>query len=82
MAISQAAGADALVTLARLRADLASGRARRIREAARLSQAEVAEAIGTTQPAVAGYESGRRTPRGERAARYADLLARLEREAS
>ncbi len=70
--------ADSAVTLARLRADVASGRAREIRELARLSQAEVAEAVGVTQPTVAAWEGGRRRPHGERAARYADLLARLE----
>lgn len=70
--------ADSAVTLARLRADLASGRAREIRERSRLSQAEVAEAVGVSQPTVAGWEAGRRRPHGELAARYADLLARLE----
>ncbi len=70
--------ADVAVTLARLRADVASGRAREIRELARLSQAEVAAAIGVSQPTVAGWEAGRRRPHGEPAARYADLLARLE----
>jgi transcriptional regulator with XRE-family HTH domain len=70
--------ADSAVALARLRADMASGRAREVRERARLSQAEVAEAVGVTQPTVAGWESGRRKPHGDRAARYADLLARLE----
>lgn len=75
MAIS----ADSAVTLARLRADVVSGRARDIRERARLSQSEVAEAVGVTQPTVAGWEAGRKMPHGERAARYADLLARLER---
>lgn len=70
--------ADSAVTLARLRADVASGRAREVRERSRLSQAEVAEAVGVTQPTVAGWEAGRKMPHGERAARYADLLARLE----
>lgn len=70
--------ADSAVTLARLRADVASGRAREVRERARLSQAEVAEAVGVTQPTVAAWEAARRMPHGERAARYADLLARLE----
>lgn len=74
MAIS----ADGAVTLARLRADVASGRAREIRERARLSQAELAEAVGVKQPTVAGWESGRKMPHGEPAARYAALLARLE----
>lgn len=70
--------ADDAVTLARLRADLASGRAREVRERSRLSQAEVAEAIGVPRVTVAQWETGRGSPHGERAARYADLLARLE----
>jgi len=70
--------ADSAVTLARLRSDVASGRAREVRLRARLSQNEVAEVVGVAQPTVAGWESGRKMPRGEHAARYADLLARLE----
>ena len=52
MAISEA---DAAVTLARLRADVVSGRAREIRERSRLSQAEVAEAVGVSQPTVGAW---------------------------
>lgn len=70
--------ADDAVTLARLRADAASGRARKIRERARLSRAEVAAAVGVTQLTVARWEAGRTMPHGDPAARYADLLARLE----
>ena len=66
------------VTLARLRADLASGKAREVRERARLSQADVARAIGVGQPVVANWESGRRTPQREHAIKYAALLLELE----
>lgn len=75
--ISEPSGADAAVTLARLRADVASGRVREIRERARLSQSEVAEGVGVERSTVAQWEAGR-MPRGDHAARYAALLARLE----
>jgi DNA-binding transcriptional regulator YiaG len=75
---AQDQAADAVVALARLRADMASGRARAIREHARLSQAEAARAVGAAQNTVTDWESGRRRPRGEVAAAYAALLGRLE----
>jgi DNA-binding transcriptional regulator YiaG len=68
------------LALASLRADVASGRARLIRERARVSQSEVGRAIGTTGSAIAHWEAGRRVPRGEAAIRYAQLLAELERQ--
>jgi transcriptional regulator with XRE-family HTH domain len=71
-------GADAAVALARLRADMVSGRARKVREGARLSQAEAAEAVGVRQSRLADWESGRRSPRGDAAMAYAALLERLE----
>lgn len=61
----------------RLRADLRSGRARQARKQARLTQHEVASAIGVSQATVALYEAGRRSPRGAVADRYSVLLARL-----
>lgn len=70
--------ADAAVALARLRADMASGRARKVREDARLSQAEAAAAVGVLQSRLADWESGRRSPRGDAAVAYAALLGRLE----
>ena len=66
-----------VLAIAQLRADVASGRARSIRERARLSQADVARALGVDQPTVARWEAGR-VPRREHAARYADLLWRLD----
>ncbi len=69
-----------VLAIAQLRADLASGRAREIRERARLSQSEAGRAIGVHWTTVAGWESGRRVPRGgATAARYAELLWRLDR---
>lgn len=72
---------DEALTLARLRADVASGRVKIVRQACgHLSQREIAQAVGTTPAAVAGWESGRRMPRGRAALRYAALLADLERQ--
>lgn len=66
-----------VLAIAQLRADLRSGRARAIRERARLSQADIARAVGVDQPTVARWEAGR-LPRREHAARYADLLWQLD----
>jgi DNA-binding transcriptional regulator YiaG len=67
-----------ILAVAQLRADLRSGRAREIRERAHLSLAEVARALGTDPSAVWGWESGRRSPRGPNAAKYASLLWKLD----
>lgn len=69
---------DILAT-AQLRADLRSGRARDIRQRARLSCAEIGKEIGSDASSVWAWETGRRVPRGENAERYADLLWRLDR---
>ena len=74
-----ALAADDAVILARLRADVASGRVRQVRERARLSQPEIAQAIGTSATAVSQWEAGRRLPRGPAALRYAALLAELDK---
>ena len=66
------------IALAGLYADLAEGRARQIRERARLAQADLAQAIGASRSAVASWEDGRRRPRGELAHRYRVLLESLE----
>jgi DNA-binding transcriptional regulator YiaG len=63
--------------LAEARALIASGEARRIRRAARLSLADVAAAIPADLSAVGRWERGQRVPRGTAALRYADLIARL-----
>lgn len=67
-----------VLAIAQLRADVLSGRARSIRERARLSQADVARALGVDQPTVARWEAGR-PPRREHAARYAELLWQLDK---
>lgn len=65
------------VRLASLYADLASGRGRTVRAAARLSQSDVARAVGATHAAVSAWECGRRKPKGDLALRYGALLDAL-----
>lgn len=68
-----------VLAVAQVRADAASGRAREIRERARLSQQEVADALRVHWTTVAHWEAGRRVPRGDVAARYAELLWQLDK---
>lgn len=67
--------------LAQVRAACVSGAARRIRLAARLSQADAAGAIGADPSALSRWERGERSPRGQAALRYGELLDRLGRTA-
>lgn len=69
-----------ILRLAGVRAAAASGEARRLREAARLSIGEVAKACGVDQSTVWRWERGTRRPRGESALRYADLIDSLRAE--
>lgn len=46
----------------------------RLRKAQRLTQAQVAEALGVTPGAVGSWEKGRYEPRGEVRIQYAELL--------
>ncbi|WP_327184686.1 helix-turn-helix domain-containing protein [Streptomyces sp. NBC_01334] len=48
---------------------------RHLREAASLTQDQVAERVGVTRETVRAWESGRTTPRGRRREAYAQLLA-------
>lgn len=65
------------VELANLYAQIRSGAAQRTRESAGLSQSDVARTIGVKRSTVSSWESGRRRPRDESAARYAELLRAL-----
>lgn len=65
--------------LARVRQQLTSGEARDIRRKAKVSQAEVAAAVGVTVAAVSRWESGQRCPGTDMAARYARVLDALQR---
>lgn len=53
---------------------------RRLREAAGLSQQEVADALGVTRAAVGHWETGLRSPRGRLLTAYVDVI-RVLREA-
>jgi transcriptional regulator with XRE-family HTH domain len=63
--------------LARVRAACRSGAARRVREAARLTKAEVGRGSGVSGPAVSRWENGSRSPTGPEALRYLKLLEKL-----
>jgi DNA-binding transcriptional regulator YiaG len=58
---------------------VAAGEARRIREAAGVSQTEVAQQLGVSRSAVCLWELGHRLPRGNVALRYFALLESLLR---
>ena len=64
--------------LAHVRRLTASGLARSIRIAARVSQSEVAQEAGVTPSAIARWEGGSRLPRGEAALRYLEVLTSLQ----
>lgn len=68
---------DTIALLARMRADLLTGEAKRIRELLDLSQAEVASEVRIKQPTLSAWETGRRRPTGAAAARYARVLGRM-----
>jgi transcriptional regulator with XRE-family HTH domain len=67
-----------LQDLVLLRRALADGTARRLREAAGLSLADVARPAGVTAATISRWESGTRTPRAEQALRYAAVLKALQ----
>jgi transcriptional regulator with XRE-family HTH domain len=72
---------DRLIARARTRRRLPSPAIRRLlREEARLTQDDVAEALGVSRPAVTRYELGEREPRGQVRERYVELLDRLASE--
>jgi len=65
-----------LVLLSELRRATRSGAARRVRELARISQAELARTLGVSPPTISYYESGSKQP-SERVARpYLEVLCR------
>jgi DNA-binding transcriptional regulator YiaG len=68
-----------LIELAQIRAMTRSGKAREIRGAAQLSQAEVAAALGVHTSTVNRWESGECTPMGEAGLRYGELLEALRK---
>ena len=66
-----------VVELATLRRVIASGDAKRLREAHRVSLGEVAAACEVAKSTVFRWERGQLVPRGAGARRYAALLAEL-----
>ncbi len=68
---------EQLVEIAKVRALARSGAARSIRLAAGLSLSETAAPIHVSPTTVYRWEVGQRSPRGEAALRYADLLRSL-----
>jgi DNA-binding transcriptional regulator YiaG len=70
------------IRLAKVRALAKSGEARRIRERALLSCADIAGSCGVDQASVWRWEEGTRRPHGDAAIRYGELLESLDRAAS
>jgi transcriptional regulator with XRE-family HTH domain len=68
---------DSLTLLIEARTLAGSGRGKRLRQAAGLSQAELAAAVGVTNCCISHWENGKRRPRGDAAARYALALRDL-----
>jgi len=65
------------VILAEMRSRIASGEAKRLRLAHRLTLGEVADDVGVTASAVHAWEAGAYLPNGPHALAYADLLREL-----
>lgn len=72
---------DELLRIARGRVLATSGAARRIREAAGVSQRELAEVVEVAPSTLARWERGETRPRGASSVRYAEALTTLERAA-
>jgi len=71
-------GLDAVLQLSRERRQLPPPQDRRlIRERAKLTQAEVASAVGVKPPSICRWEKGERMPTGPRLRAYAALLKLL-----
>jgi DNA-binding XRE family transcriptional regulator len=66
-----------VVLVARIRADLRSGRARDARRATHAGQREFAMALGVSRTAISHWEGGRSVPSPEHALAYGRLLDRL-----
>jgi transcriptional regulator with XRE-family HTH domain len=71
-----------LALLVEGRAAATSGRGRRLRESAALTQSEIAKLAGVTPAAVCRWEAGERTPSATAAVAYAKALRRIAHEVS
>ena len=63
-----------LLAIAKARRFAATGEGKAIREAARISVREIADAAGTAPTTIWRWENGHRQPRGSAAGRWADVL--------
>ena len=70
--------AENVELIAEARSAIQTGRGRTIREAASISQTEIAEAVGVSHSAVSLWEAGKRLPRRDTAVQYALVLRRLD----
>lgn len=68
-----------VLRIARAKRFAASGEGRRIRKEAGLSQPQLADPIGVDPATLCRWESGKRSPRGEAALLWLDLLEELDR---
>jgi DNA-binding XRE family transcriptional regulator len=64
------------------RAELASGDARQARATARITQGEMASALGVSRSALGHWETGRSVPSAEHALAYGRLLRQLAKRAA
>jgi DNA-binding XRE family transcriptional regulator len=71
-----------LAAAIRTRADLASDTARGTREAAGITAADMARAVGVSRQAVSSWETGTAVPTLEHALAYGRVLAALKRKAA
>jgi DNA-binding XRE family transcriptional regulator len=71
-----------LAAAVRIRADLASDAARKTREAAGVTAADIARVVGVTRQAVSSWETGAMVPTVEHALAYGRALAALGRRAA
>jgi transcriptional regulator with XRE-family HTH domain len=71
-----------LALIAQARADLRSGRARELREAAGIHQGEVAAVVGVSRVAVSQWEAGVTAPTTGHALAYGRLLRDLAKRAA
>lgn len=68
--------------LARVRDAVSSGEAMRLRVEAALSISEVARSCGVDQSTVWRWERGARSPRGDKALKYGELIESLRKRGS
>lgn len=69
-----------LALISEIREALADGTAMKRRQAARISQGEIAEASGVGQSTVSGWENNHRRPKADHALAYGRALAAAERK--